>query len=342
MSYESERAEKKRKKKRIFFVVGMIATILLSVFFVIASFYPPSTWKYSVHLPEVARRKEGEMRFHFLDVGQGDCTIVELPDGKTMMIDGGNGEQETTNTVMRYLSALKIKTLDFLVLTHSDSDHAGGLDTVLKTKTVKKVYYPKIDDFSINDEFASFCSALQKSGADKEYSEVGKSIVSSGKYPYRIGFLSPSSVENPKGEYAEVNGGNESDFAINDTSAVLLFEYGQTKTLLMGDASSEIEEKIMLADQKGVWDFGELAGLTLSADILKVSHHGSSTATSEEFLEYLGAKTAVISCGKKNLYGHPDNGVMHRLLTAGEKTHRTDEEGTGVISIPKEGEYTIE
>ena len=62
----------------------------------------------------------------------------------------------------------------------------------------------------------------------------------------------------------------------------------------------------------------------------------------EEFLEYLGAKTAVISCGKKNLYGHPDNGVMHRLLTAGVKTHRTDEEGTVVISIPKDGEYTIE
>ena len=342
MSYRTDKEERKKISKRKAVIWLCVTAVLLTAFFVFASFYPPETWKYYVRTPEISKRRDGELRLHFLDVGQGDCTLIELPDGKILIVDGGNGTEETSAKILRYLNALEIKTIDFMVLTHSDSDHAGSLDKILKNKLVKKVYYPKIDDFSINPEFAEFCSALQKSGAEKEYSEVGKVISSTGKYPYRIVFLSPSATSNPNGEYGKVNTGDYTDGAINDTSAVLLIEYANRRALLMGDSSTTVEEKLMRADEKGVWNTDALADLQLKADVLKVAHHGSSTASSEKFLQYIGVRTAVISCGKNNLYGHPETEVLHRLNAVKAEILRTDLHGDILITFNDKGAYTIE
>lgn len=125
----------------------------------------------------------------------------------------------------------------------------------------------------------------------------------------------------------------------NENSAVVLLDYHNCKTLFMGDAPAAVEEQILLESGLGIL---QKSGLDLSGtDILKVSHHGSGNATTAAFLEYLGVQDAVISCGEGNLYGHPDAGTLQRLNEAGVTTHRTDREGTIVVTIDQNGHYTI-
>ena len=123
MSYAKEKEKIRRKHRKIKYAVVTILMIAVAGVCIFSWFVPPSSWKYYVSLPDVSKRREGELRIHFLDVGQGDCTLLEFPDGQTMLIDGGDGQERNTAAVLRYLNALKIKRPDFLLLTHSDSDH---------------------------------------------------------------------------------------------------------------------------------------------------------------------------------------------------------------------------
>lgn len=135
---EKEVVEKKIKFwKRVALIVVGVLLIALVIF---SCFVNPETWKYYFGMPKLRARADGEMRMHFLNVGEGDCAIIELPDGKVLMVDGGNGSEHTSTTIIRYLNALKIDTIDYLMVTHADSDHCGGLDKVVKYKKVKKAY----------------------------------------------------------------------------------------------------------------------------------------------------------------------------------------------------------
>lgn len=341
MNFEQMRALKRKKRRKIFLILLGIATVLAILIGIFCKFYPADSWKYYVKNPSVTKHQAGELRMHFLDVGQGDCTIVEFPDGKTMIIDGGDGSEETAKTVLRYANALKIKKFDFMVLTHAHSDHAGALDIVLKYIGAKTVYCPKINDYSVNPEYAEFCIELEKSSAKKVYTEVGVHFISTGEYDYRFAFLSPHRISNPDCQYNEVNDGIYGEKAMNDTSAVLLIEYQGKSALFCGDAGTEVETSLIMADKAGVWKSGELLDLHLKADILKVAHHGSTDATSEEFLSYLGAKTAIISCGKENVYGHPHAQTLERLINAKTEIYRTDQKGNILITIETDGNYTV-
>lgn len=341
MNFEQTRALKRKKRRKIYLILTGIAVVIAILVGIFCRFYPAESWKYYVKLPDVSKRKAGELRMHFLDVGQGDCTIIEFPDGKSMIIDGGDGSEDTAKTVLRYANALKIKKFDFMVLTHAHADHVGALDTVLKYIGAKTVYCPKINDYSVNPEYADFCICLEKSSATKVYTEIGLYYCSEGEYSYRFAFLSPHKIENPSCEYNEVNDGVFGETEMNDTSAVLLIEYQGRRALFCGDASSNIEEKLMRSDRFEGWKSGELTDLHLKADILKVSHHGSSSATSEEFIAYLEVETAIISCGKYNTYGHPHDETLTRLLEANVNVLRTDKKGNILITIGKDGNYTI-
>lgn len=341
MGFYREREEKRRKMRKVKAILFSIFAVLLAFFVAFSLHYPPNTWKYYLRQPSVSERKSGELRIHFLSVGQGDCTIVEFPDGKSMIIDGGDGNEETAETILRYANALKIKKFDYLVATHSDSDHVGSLDVVLSVKGAKTAYCPKIDDYTINGEYAEFCSALDKSGATKVYTEMGVFHRSEGEYPYRFAFLSPHKIDNPQCEYNKVNDGDHGDDAINDTSAVLLVEYAGRRALFTGDASESVEASLIRSDKAEVWRVGELSDLYLKADILKVSHHGSNDATGTEFLNYLQAKTAIISCGADNAYGHPHEETLARLAENGVDARRTDVSGNIMITVSASGEYTI-
>ena len=126
----------------------------------------------------------------------------------------------------------------------------------------------------------------------------------------------------------------------NEASSVLYVEYAGVKVLLMGDAPQSTEEQLMADDKVGAW---AKQGISLKdVSVLKLSHHGSASASSLPFLQYLGVKDGVISCGKDNLYGHPANETLGRLTQVNAKVHRTDVHSNVVLTIAKDGQYSID
>ncbi len=330
MSYFTEKLKIDGKIKQIKIWLMAVGIFILLGAIIFSAFVPPATWKYCVAKPDIERCEAGEMRLHFLDVGQGDATLIELPDGKIMLIDGGNGEASTTKVIMRYLNALKINTLDYLLVTHADSDHCGALDTVLKYKTVKKIFLPNTKS-TVNKEYAQFYAAVMQENCEIVLSSRNVVLHGDNHFPYTLSFLYPYSFSiEEKVEEQEEN---------NASSAVVWLDYQGISALFMGDAPLEVEELLIRDNALGLF---EDRGVDLqSTEILKVAHHGSKYSTGEDFLQYLNVETAIISSGKANLYGHPTDEVLQRLQAVNADIYRTDTHGNVVISISKNGDTDV-
>lgn len=339
MGYRAEKLKVERKIRTLKLVVLGVLLVCVFGMCLFSVFVPPSTWKYRVKKPNVPLRAEGEMRIHFLDVGQGDCTLIELPDGKKMLIDGGDGTASATKSLLRYLNALKIEYLDYLVVSHADADHCGGLTELLKYKEVGVAYLPPSDPTEENS-YAEFYAAMMEKECKHVYSSRELSALGQGEsttqYPYTMSFLYPYSklVEDvTTGEYEA-----EDD---NELSSVLWLDYHGVSALFTGDMTSSMETELLRDYEMGIFHDREL---TLeSTEILKVSHHGSGNASNMDFLKYIGVKTAVISCGTGNAYGHPAHETLGRLGEAGAQTYRTDTDGHIMITVSAtSNEYTVE
>ena len=334
MGYRAEKLKVEKQVKILKRVALCILCVIVAAVVVFSAFVPPESWKYYVKMPDVGKRYTGELRIHFVDVGQGDATIIELPDGKTMLIDGGDGSGSAEKSLMRYLNALKIKKLDYLVATHADSDHCGGLDTVLKYKAVSTVYLPTSKP-ETSQAYAEFYTALVEEDCRRFY--ANKSVIldnESEDTPYKLRFLYPYTSDTEDEETDQVI--TEADE--NLRSAVIWLEYNGFQALFMGDVPYEIEADLVFDDQNY---FAE-QGITLSdMELLKVSHHGSQYATSAEFLSHLHLKTAVISCGAGNVYGHPHESVLKRLQSATADVWRTDLQGHIFATVYADGNYQM-
>lgn len=325
MGYEAEKKKIERRIKilkmlALFFVIAVVGA--LSLF---SLWHPAETWKYSFSLPETETRQAGEMRVHFLDVGQGDCEIVELPDGKILLIDGG-ADDESATRIMRYLNALKVDTIDYLLITHADSDHCGGLQKVVKYKEVKRAFLP-LADVEENEAYAAVYAEILAKGCEWQYSARSINLSADGEFPYTLRFLYPYTLQT------------ETSTNNNENSAVVWLDYLGASILFTGDAPTSTEEKLMRDHRLGLLH----ESIELSqTELLKVAHHGSSDSTSLSFLEYLNVKQAVISCGKDNAYGHPMQEVLSALTLQGAEIYRTDERGNLVWTVSQTGDYAFE
>lgn len=331
MSYASEKKKLEEKWKKIKRILFFVVAGFVAVLGILSIFYGTKTWKYRINLPKIAVRAENELRIHFIDVGQGDATVIELPDGKIMLIDGGSNSDKSVMALLKYLNALKIKTIDYLVLTHADGDHCGGLDEVLEYFTVSRVFMPYAKP-TLNKEFASFYQAVLREECTIDYTSRGISL---STHSYDLQFLYPyfSEVQGAvgKGEYMDAD---------NENSAVLWLNYKGVSALFTGDAPASVTQKLINEEELEL--LGNL-GVTLSStEILKVSHHGSEEGTNAEILRYLGVETAVISCGADNEYKHPAIEVCSALEECGVQTYRTDKDGNIIIAIDENGEYGAE
>lgn len=234
---------------------------------------------------------EGSLRVHFVDVGQADCEIIELPNGKVMMIDAGNNDD--SELITDYLERLNITHIDYLVGTHPHEDHIGSLDTVITNFGVGQIFMP---DASANTKtYHDVIKAIEES--DAEFVNVEHPMTIYEDEELKIVTVAPVD------DYSD----------LNNQSIVVHLTYKASTFLFTGDAE-EKSEKDITAD--------------IEADVLKVCHHGSSTSSSEEFLKRVDPMYAVISCGKNNEYGHPHSEVIERLYDNDITVYRTDEEGT--------------
>ena len=249
----------------------------------------------------------GLATIHFLDVGQGDSTLFSLPSGEIILVDAGGpsaGPQES-----RYLKNLVISRIDHLIFTHPHDDHIGGIITLMQEFDVINIYD---NGFSNSDSeiYKEYISLIKKDRSIYNILRTGTSLI--------FGDVSIE-VLNPRPPPT----GNH-----NRDSIVMKVNYGNINVFMAGDMESNGERDLLKTSPD------------LSSQILKVSHHGDSDSTSDEFLKSLSPEIAIISVGKANKYARPHQEVLRRLNSAGSRVYRTDINGDIIMKTDGKG-YTI-
>lgn len=236
--------------------------------------------------------KDSYFKIYFLDVGEGDCSVI-ICDDEAMIIDGGSASK--SDLVYSFLRKNEISHLKYMVCTHPDEDHVGGLSGALNYANVDKVYCTVKEADS--KPFEDFLKYLGEQELEISIPNVGEQLELGNA---TITFLSP-----------------EANQITNDnTSIVLKIEYGLTSALFTGDAESA-QENALIANNF----------IDLQSTLLKVAHHGSNTSTSEEFVKSVSPQYAVISVGDDNSYAHPTEEVLNTLKAKNVKMYRTDMQG---------------
>jgi len=237
------------------------------------------------------------LEVHFFDVGQGDAIFIETPQRHQILIDGGPG-----SIILEKLSkeiSFWDKTIDLIILTHPEADHLSGLNEVLKRYKIENILWTGV----IRDtaEYKEWLKSISEEGAKISIAKAGQKI---STRTVLLELLFP--FENLEGKEFKDS---------NNTSIVGKLVFGNISFLLTGDIYKEIEKELI--DR----------GVNVDSDILKISHHGSKTSTSEEFLKEVSPEIAVISVGKNNSYNHSHQEVLEVLSKYGINVLRTDEQG---------------
>lgn len=241
------------------------------------------------------------LKVHFIDVGQGDSTLIQFPSPNpgVMLIDAGQASEGAG--IVSYLKAQGVKQVDWLVVTHPDPDHLGGVPKVLDSFPVKKVFMPKTTHTS--QTYEDFLLAVKRKELAITDARHGVEVMKAEGLDVR--FTGPRSTSYEQ---------------LNDWSAILRVEFGSTVFLFTGDGEARSEFEMLLASD-----------IQPGADVLKVAHHGSNDASSDLFISLLSPRYAVISVGKDNPYGHPSQRVLTTLARAKVTVFRTDLDGTVII-----------
>lgn len=241
---------------------------------------------------------------NFLDVGQGDSEFIQLPDGKCMLIDAS--VSESAGKIASKISELGYEKIDYLIATHPHADHIGGMKRIVENFEIGEIYMPKA---STNTKtFENLLQAISDKGLSINTAKAGKVLYESDEL--KIEFLAPIS---------------DSYKDLNNYSAVIRLQYGNNVFLFTGDAEELAEGEILSAYPKSA----------LKADVLKVGHHGSSTASSADFINTVLPKYAVIELGEGNSYNHPHKEAINNLNAVGAEILRTDLNGNITIVSDK-------
>ncbi len=366
----SKRKSKNNHKKIKNYVIT--AVVILMVLFVLACYFYPPLYAFIYNLfnrddgPEY--RVEGDttyivsgempdLKVHFVDVGQGDCIIIELPDGKNVIIDAGKDHYEDLNSYI--VNNTSVEVFDYAIATHADNDHIGNLDLILQDFEVKKIYRPHVkytgdkfnfssdfnqggkDETKSSDAYGEFLTAVNSetyvdNGETKSSSWeffthksdfAGKICYNDEIYEYYFDFLTPR-VDS----YSDINYKNA-----NDYSPIIKFTYCGVDVMFTGDAEGGNEGD---AEDDFVSIYSALE-YDLDVEILKVSHHGSRTSSTQAFLDMIKPEYAVIQCGASNDYEHPHQEVLDRLFDVGCNLYRNDIQGNVVLTVTRGGIFSF-
>ena len=249
---------------------------------------------------------DNKMRVTFLDIGQGDASVVELPDKKVMLIDGGTYEPDMGRRVVApYLWSKGIRKVDYIILSHPHSDHFGGLIYIIDNFDVGEIWS--------NGRLSTEAEDLFRKIREKNisYKVLSRGDLLEGE-KYKIHVFHPYHefyAGSPRGELSNQN----------SDSLVLRIESDNTSLLFTGDIEMEAEDNLL---HLGKW---------LESDIIKVPHHGSSTSNSGEFIRTVSPDTAVVSAGRNNPFKHPHQETLWRYRDEGVRLLRTDIDGAVTI-----------
>lgn len=246
-----------------------------------------------------------------IDVGQGDAILIRTP-GEVTLID--TGDVPARDKLVAYLRQQGVHTIDQVIITHPHADHLGGMAAVLANFVVKHVY--DSGQTTTTGLFQQYLQTVERKHIPFTVVKAGDAIELGGGA--RLLVLAPSQPFIT---------GTDSD--LNNNSVVVKLVYRQFSMLLPGDSEREAEARLLATGADN-----------LRSTVLKVGHHGSSTATSPAFLRAVAPEVAVISLGTGNPYGHPHQSTLKRLAAAKVQVYRTDENGT--VTITTDGQhYTV-
>jgi beta-lactamase superfamily II metal-dependent hydrolase len=313
MSYRSEKLSKEKLKQNIFRIVLLVLCGLLAGLCVFSAFVPMESWRYHVGLPEVSTRQSGELRVHYLDAENGVCTLVELPDGKTVLVGGGADDGEAKKQVLRFLNALKIERIDALVVPDITTRGVGVLRELVRYYTVGKAYL--LEKEGTNATYEAFLADLDREQIPR-YTAAFGTLMEGEDYTLRI--LYP--LED--GQSTE--------------ELVLTLSYGGTEILLGGRYGEdtlraiEAEKSLRLLEKWGVViERFDVVQLRTDADV----------DTLRTFLVELQCRAVVFSCrGGKN--DTPTEECLNLLQEYGIAVYRTDENGYITLTL-SQGGYTF-
>ncbi len=320
---------KNRKKDKnfalkLFIYCFLWAGLLLTLFFSspIENFFNVTEFSFS---SEIA---SGDYRVHFIDVGQGDCILVELPDDKTLVIDSGPSSSESE--VLKYFNALDIVTIDYFIITHTDSDHIGNAVTIFENFDVLNVFVPKIySNYDIEKGYD--IESNYKIVTTQIWSNVTKSIYNESCLENKIYNFSEERIFGEGYSFVFYSPFEDYISSVNDYSPIIMANFQGVKYIFTGDATSNVEEDFLVNYSVMV------ENNFFNCDVLKVGHHGSATSTSTSFLQAIQAEIAVISVGADNSYSHPRDEVLNSLDDAGCEIFRTDYMGS-IVMTTSDGE----
>lgn len=299
-----------KNKKQI--IIKKIIPIVISVTLIL-NFTADINWK-------------GDLKIYFVDVGQGDSTYICTPKGTKILIDGGGSREPEKYDVgkkilLPYILDRRVKKIDYIIVSHFDSDHCQGLEQVLQTIKVKNIIIGK--QASICKEFEKIMDICSRKKINVIKVKRGGKVEIDKSLYFEILHPSDKMLDDGKG-------------GLNANAIVAKMYYkpknGKKFTMLFtGDIEKDAEKEL-------VKEYGK----KLKVDILKVAHHGSKTSSIEEFLKLAMPETALIGVGQRNTFGHPNEGVLQRLKEINAKIYRTDLNGEITVTVDKKGNYKIQ
>ncbi|MBQ7373855.1 MAG: MBL fold metallo-hydrolase [Clostridia bacterium] len=353
----AKRSKKNKNSKKYYYAFIAVVLILVIIVAIIDYNFGLGIVKWDKVFQKESKTSEsyesvevdeiGNLKITFIDVGQGDAILINFPDGKNMLVDAG---ENCADVLDEYLTVNGEKlVLDYVVATHTDSDHIGEMDYVYENYQVNYSYRPYVKysgDYTFGGAFSNagyhpkstatygdYLKGVENEGTPNVFftddSDFHVSVTAEDKQiDYSVDFIMP---------YAKTVEGFKDFTDSNDFSSVMIVEFAGVKIMLTGDMEKDAEK---LFTEYYASNTGEVA--KLDCDVLKVAHHGSATSSTMSFLNLIKPEYSVISCGVcHGTYMHPRAEALDNLTAVGSSIYRTDLQGTVTLVVTTSGEITF-